>query len=118
VIHLALPYPPSVNHYWRRVGGRTLVSRGGRQYRSDVVLMMAQQGVKPLGGDLLIRVDLYPPDRRRRDADNALKALLDALGRGGAYHDDYQLSLIHLERHAPDPEGLGRAEVYIARRAT
>ncbi len=27
---LTLPYPPSVNHYWRRVGLRTLISREGR----------------------------------------------------------------------------------------
>ncbi len=29
-----LPYPPSVNHYWRRVGDRTLISREGRKFRS------------------------------------------------------------------------------------
>jgi hypothetical protein len=28
-----LPYPPSVNHYWRHVGGKTLVSREGRRYQ-------------------------------------------------------------------------------------
>jgi hypothetical protein len=29
---LTLPYPPSVNHYYRRVGPRTLISREGREY--------------------------------------------------------------------------------------
>ena len=24
---LTLPWPPSINHYWRRVGPRTLISR-------------------------------------------------------------------------------------------
>ena len=29
MLELRLPYPPSVNHYWRRVGHRTLISRSG-----------------------------------------------------------------------------------------
>ncbi len=38
VIELELPYPPSVNHYWRRVGARTLISRGGRAFRQTGLL--------------------------------------------------------------------------------
>ncbi len=33
-------------------------------------------------------VDLYPPDRRKRDADNPIKALWDALQNAGAITDD------------------------------
>ena len=87
VIEFELPYPPSVNHYWRRVGARTLISRGGRLFRQQVVSILAARGVRPLDGDLEVFIELYPPDRRRRDVDNTQKALLDALGKGGAYPD-------------------------------
>ena len=32
-----LPWPPSVNHYYRHVGPRVLISRDGRKYRDNVV---------------------------------------------------------------------------------
>jgi Holliday junction resolvase RusA-like endonuclease len=106
VIELELPYPPSVNHYWRRVGARTLISRGGRLFRQQVVSILAARGVRPIDGDLEVFIELYPPDRRRRDIDNSLKSLLDALGQGSAYHDDSQI--IHLDtwKREPIPGGM------------
>jgi hypothetical protein len=38
MFELKLPYPASVNHYWRRVGARTLISRGGSGIPGDRVL--------------------------------------------------------------------------------
>ena len=32
MIEVELPFPPSVNHYHRRVGPRTLISREGRRF--------------------------------------------------------------------------------------
>ncbi len=116
MITIRLPYPPSVNHYWRRVGGRVLVSKGGRQFRKDVGLILLAAGVRPLEGDLALALDLHPPDKRRRDADNALKALLDALA-GHAYRDDNQLSKIIVERHEADASGVGYAMVNVWERA-
>jgi Holliday junction resolvase RusA-like endonuclease len=106
VIELELPFPPSVNHYWRRVGARTLISRGGRLFRQQVVSILSDRGVRPLDGDLEVFIELYPPDRRRRDVDNSQKALLDALRQGGAYHDDSQI--IHLDtwKREPIPGGM------------
>jgi Holliday junction resolvase RusA-like endonuclease len=95
LMEFELPYPPSVNHYWRRVGARTLISRGGRTFRKRVMAILATRGVKPLDGPLEVVIELFPPDRRRRDADNAQKALLDALEHGGAFHDDSQI--VHLD---------------------
>ena len=91
-----LPYPPSVNRYWRHVGSRILVSREGRRYRSTVRLLLA--GTRPLAGRLRVEVTLFPPDRRRRDVDNALKAMLDSVGNGGAYLDDSQIDELHVRR--------------------
>ncbi|OQB79049.1 MAG: Crossover junction endodeoxyribonuclease RusA [Planctomycetes bacterium ADurb.Bin126] len=91
MITLELPYPPSVNRYYRHVGFRTLISREGRAYRRLVCAILRRAGVRPLEGTLAVGLDLYPPDGRRRDCDNVLKALLDAMQYGGMYGDDSQI---------------------------
>ena len=88
---IELPYPPSVNRYYRHVGFRTLISREGRAYRRLVCAILRRAGVRPLDGTLAVGIDLYPPDHRTRDADNAQKALLDAMQHGGMYRDDNQV---------------------------
>lgn len=107
-----LPFPPSVNHYYRRVGWRTLISREGRRYRTEVVARLAAIGMQPLHGRLAVHVLLCPRDRRRFDLDNAQKALLDALQHGGAYRDDAQIDRLQIER-GPIVAG-GRVVVTIA----
>jgi len=102
---LELPYPPSVNHYWRRVGARTLISREGRRYRAHVASILALQRVRPVAGELDVRVTVHPPDRRRRDLDNTMKALLDALEYGGAYGDDFQIDHLDIWRGDVVPDG-------------
>jgi Holliday junction resolvase RusA-like endonuclease len=102
---LELPFPPSVNHLWRRVGHRTVLSRSGRTFHRSVRVILVQMGVQPIAGRLAVAIDLHPPDRRRRDLDNALKALLDALQNGGAYHDDAQIDDLHIRRGDCVPGG-------------
>lgn len=101
MIRLELPFPPSINHYWRRVGTRTLISRGGRAFRQSVCSILAAQRLRPMEGKLAVSVIVHPPDRRRRDIDNLQKALLDALEHGGAYLDDYQIVKLSIERGDP-----------------
>jgi Holliday junction resolvase RusA-like endonuclease len=101
MIELELPYPPSVNHYWRRVGARTLISRGGRAFRQAVCSLLAAPGMRPFAGTLVVEVLVHPPDRRRRDIDNISKALLDALQHGGAYRDDSQIVRLAIEKGEP-----------------
>jgi crossover junction endodeoxyribonuclease RusA len=100
VLELELPYPPSVNHYFRMVGRRVLISREGRAFRQRVCSILAASGVRPLAGRLAVQVEVYPPDNRRRDIDNVQKALLDALQHGGAYHDDSQIVRLAIVRCA------------------
>jgi crossover junction endodeoxyribonuclease RusA len=106
---LVLPYPPSVNHYWRHVGGRILVSREGRRYRDAVRTLLA--GTGPLAGRLAVEVTLFPPDRRRRDLDNAMKCLLDSLGGGCAYLDDSQIDDLRVVRGGVAEGGSARIEI-------
>lgn len=118
MLTVELPYPPSVNHYWRRVGPRTLISRQGRAYRREVAAAVeridrvAEQ--IPLTGPLSVEVLLYPPDRRRRDLDNTLKGLLDALEHAGVYLDDSLIERLSVEKR--DVVEGGKAVVVIRRR--
>jgi Holliday junction resolvase RusA-like endonuclease len=101
MLEVELPYPPSINHYWRRVGHKTLISREGRRFRASVVAILAAMRLQPLAGDLTVEVEVYPPDRRRRDIDNVQKALLDALAHGGAYADDSQVVRLEITKREP-----------------
>lgn len=98
-----LPWPPSVNRYYRHVGFRVLISREGRNYRMKVVSRLG--GTKPLEGHLALTVHLYPPDNRRRDADNTLKCLQDSLVHAGVMADDSQIKTLHVEMLDPIPDG-------------
>ena len=86
-----LPFPPSVNHYWRHVGNRTLISRTGRAYRQQVLHDVQQLGLRVITGPIKLEVIVTRPDRRRRDVDNLLKSLLDALDHAEVYEDDSQI---------------------------
>jgi crossover junction endodeoxyribonuclease RusA len=100
-----LPYPPSVNHYWRRVGARTLISRQGRIFRESVCSLLALRRLHPLDGWLKVHLQIYPPDRRRRDVDNIQKPVLDALQHAGVYHDDFQIVSLLTDRLEPRDGG-------------
>ena len=106
VVHeFELPYPPSINHYYRRVGFRTLISREGRRYRREVVARLAARRDGPLRGRLSVVVHLCPPDRRKRDLDNAMKCLLDSLQHAGVYADDAQIDELIIRRGSVVPGG-------------
>ena len=100
-----LPWPPSVNNYYRHVGPRVLISRAGRKYRTMCVSRLG--GLKKLSGRLSLYAELYPPDRRRRDIDNVGgKCLLDSLQASGLFDDDYQIKELHLKMLDPIEGGL------------
>jgi crossover junction endodeoxyribonuclease RusA len=60
---------------------------------------------EPIVGSLAIQIDVYPPDRRRRDLDNILKALLDSLSHAGVIEDDSLFDRILLVRREVMPGG-------------
>lgn len=103
MIELTLPWPPSVNRYWRSVvvkrRVRVLISSEGRQYRKRVLDEMVYRP-KLYGPAVRLAVCIMacPPDRRRRDLDNALKAPLDAMMHAGLYADDSQIDSLTIER--------------------
>lgn len=111
---ITLPWPPSVNHYWRTWRGRMLISRQGRTYRAQVGAILRAAGVMPQAGPLAVHIELYPPDHRKRDIDNTLKAIGDSLQHGGAFHDDSQIVWLLLEKS--EVVAAGKVIVRIAER--
>lgn len=98
-IVLHLPWPPTVNTYWRHSRGRHYISARGLSYRKDVdVKARIFAGLFPKEVKLSVHVDAFPPDRRRRDLDNISKCLLDSLQHAGVYEDDYQIDELSLKR--------------------
>jgi crossover junction endodeoxyribonuclease RusA len=95
-----LPWPPSINHYWRNFRGRTVISQEGRTFRANVCALLAGGGPRkpPAGGRIALAMDAFPPDRRRRDLDNIQKPVLDALQHAGIYLDDSQIDLLVTRR--------------------
>lgn len=101
-----LPYPPSLNTYWRRRGSQYYISDKGQKYRKDV-----QQIIRQLKLDIFtksrlrIKVIADVPDSRRRDLDNILKGLLDSLIHAGFAEDDEQFDDIRVIRGVKVPGG-------------
>ena len=88
---LTLPWPPSVNHYYRHVGHKTLISKAGRDFSLRVMsIVMATGGLRRQTGLLAIRLEAWRPDGRRRDLDNLWKPMLDSLQRAGLVDNDDQ----------------------------
>jgi crossover junction endodeoxyribonuclease RusA len=116
-MQIELPWSPTVNTYWRTARGRTYISAKGKAYREEVIArVQALDLPKPLEGRLTVHIWAYPPDKRRRDLDNLLKALLDALEHAGMYLDDNQIDDLRIERRPMSPPD-GRIVVHIGKRA-
>jgi crossover junction endodeoxyribonuclease RusA len=111
VTELTLPYPPSVNHYFSYYQGRPVLSKDARSYRHQVRRIAIASGIKPLMGPLAIRIDITPPDDRRRDCDNVQKAVLDALQHAGAFWDDSQVVWLLSIKHESRPSSTIRVQL-------
>ncbi|MCW8886890.1 MAG: RusA family crossover junction endodeoxyribonuclease [Motiliproteus sp.] len=117
MIDLVLPYPPTVNHYWQHTirNGRHNVNikQKGAVYRVETMYRCkeALKGKSELVGRLGVEVFVSPPDRRKRDLDNILKALLDALGHAGVYQDDSQIDELIVRRQEPQKGGSVRVRI-------
>ena len=102
-----LPFPPSMNTYWRNFRGRTVISKAGRQFREDVIQYVIDNNIPKFGDKKLkITLILRPRDKRKIDIDNRIKAVLDALEHAGVFDDDFQVDHIEMIRGEPLKGGL------------
>lgn len=102
-----LPWPPSLNNMYPTVRGRRVLSAEGKRFKASVVAHVLSQGrpAKPLAGRLRLEVLVYPPDRRRRDLSNLVKAVEDALTAAGVWEDDSQVDVLQVARMFVSPKG-------------
>lgn len=124
---LELPWPPTLNHYWRAVpvpGKRIATNRisaGGRLYRSALIESVDRQvgsaTPRPMFSRdkrLAIIVELCPPDSmgcRDWDLPNREKALLDGLTHAGVWGDDSQGDIVGFYRGRHEGGGLARVTI-------
>jgi crossover junction endodeoxyribonuclease RusA len=112
---LTLPWPPSINHYWRsRWTGKFIshyISGEGQKFRQHVIRSLSDWDM--MLGPLSLRLFAYAPDRRGRDIDNILKAPLDALQHAGVFEDDSQVEELYL-RKMREPAPPGRIELSVS----
>jgi len=104
-VKLELPYPPSVNRYWRQARGRFYIAAEGKAFRDACgAELLPYRGL--FGSEQVrLKIALTPPDHRRRDLDNVLKALLDVLEYYQLFDDDAQVCELYLRRASGKPPG-------------
>jgi crossover junction endodeoxyribonuclease RusA len=73
-----------------------VISERGRKFLKEVKLTVG--AVTAQVGRLRVEIEVYPPDRRKRDIDNVCKATLDALAKAGVYQDDSQIDVLLITR--------------------
>ena len=115
-IVLFLPFPPTVNSYYSAGNGKVrYVSRAGRLFRESVIEAVNEQcsGIQ-LDCRLNVEVVLHAPDRRTRDLDNYMKALLDAITHSGLWLDDGQIDQLSIMRGEVVKSGISRVEINLA----
>ena len=107
-VTLALPYPPTVNHYYERTrGGGQRIGDRGLRYRQEVAILAHQarlRGDLPMDGlsdRLGVIVAVRAPDRRVRDLGNLEKCLFDALTHARVWEDDGLIDDQRFIREAP-----------------
>lgn len=109
LVAVLLPWPPTVNTYYRHVvirgSARVLLSAAGRAYQQAAGLAM--KGLVAPPTPHAVRVVLHAPDRRAYDIDNRAKALLDGIYRALKI-DDAVIDRLTIERGAPTRGGLAR----------
>lgn len=94
IYNFRLPWPPSVNAMYKRTKRGVYLSKAARAFKALAAEMLERdwpQGTPPLTGQLKAIVEAYPPDKRKRDGDNLLKCVYDALQAAGIVSDDTQI---------------------------
>ena len=97
---IELPFPPSINHYWKhRVIGRhasIYLSDDALKFRAEVRNRIGVMVATP--DRLSVSIDLFAPNKRTYDIDNRIKSILDAFTHAGVWIDDEQVDELCVKR--------------------
>lgn len=110
---LRLIWPPAVLHPNARPHWAAR-ARAAKQYRMYAKAVARTAGIQAFDGDVAVRLNFFPPDKRKRDRDglqssmkNALDGIADALG-----VDDSRFRPFS-DICEKDPAGLGFVEIHL-----
>lgn len=99
-IRLVLPFPPSINAYWKhRVAGKLAIvylSKEAIKFRQDVRSTVKFD--EKFTGRVKVTINLFAPSKRSYDIDNRVKAILDSLTHIGLWNDDEQVDILIVKR--------------------
>lgn len=111
MVELQLTYPPSVNDYYKKwcqgKSVRVAIDKPGMAYRAEVLRfkLVNLHNPKPLAGRISMEIELWKPDRRKRDMDNPLKCLFDALTYAQVWVDDEQVDCLLMHKRGVEAPG-------------
>ena len=101
-LQFSMDYPPSINHYYVRTKKGMAVGKPGKLYRHAAIIKLHPfKNHFSKDKRVAIVINVYPPDRRKRDLDNILKCCLDSLQHAGIFEDDNQIDLLTVIRRDP-----------------
>lgn len=94
-----LPFPPPANNLYinARGGHGRYLSPRYREWQAEAAGMIKQQRPGRVFGPFRVEIVLTRPDKRKRDIDGLIKALLDALVKGGIVKDDSLAERVSIE---------------------
>ena len=106
LVTIRLPFPPSVNTYYRNYRGRMVLGKNGRLFKTLVQeIVVANQIPKFNNNRLMAIITIFPPNKRKFDIDNRLKSIFDSLQDAGVYDNDEQFDKIEIARGEIKPKG-------------
>lgn len=111
MINVRLNWPPQINHYYTVARGRKVLSAKGRKYKIDAAVdLLRQKAPRPITGRYAVIISVHPPDKRKRDLDNIVKPIFDALVDYGMF-DDSQIDDFRVRRMEVEKPGYVRLQI-------
>ena len=96
---IQLPFPPTLNTYYRNFRGRMVLGKQGREFKVTVQEIVAANNIPKFGSARLHAIiTVFPRDKRAWDLDGRMKVIFDSLEEAGVYDNDSQFDLIQIGR--------------------
>ena len=112
---IEMPFPPTDNHYRQPVKMgkfiRLILSSKAREYSENTPPIIWEKGRAILKGRIKLTLYHTMPCNRKRDLDNFLKGVQDAITKAKVYEDDSQIDILTVVRCGVLPPGNVIAEI-------
>lgn len=111
-ITFEIPWPPSINNYYKRGRQNVLLSMRAKVYRKEVWVCAARaRALWKTDKVLTVNIHLHAPmNVRTYDIDNFNKGILDAL-QGVVYDNDKQITVLVVEKREPCVGGKAKVTI-------